>query len=164
MGGGGESPEGIETPRLEEFPRWDETSGVPTKGGGVPGGDGQGRGVDVNPPTTQAIKASGASGGDEGMMFGPGTAAPPIPQLGTAADKDSMGTLHRHSDGADGARPENGMELRRKYGLLAPEEPAGDPAAAGTQVIGAGQGPQGGWNTRGRRQRRRGTGPGIARS
>ena len=36
----------------------------------------------------------------------------------------------RQSNGADGARPENGMHPRRKYSLLAPEEPEGGRANA----------------------------------
>ena len=38
--------------------------------------------------------------------------------------------LHRHPDGADGARPKHGALVRREYSILAPEEQAGDPAAA----------------------------------
>ena len=97
----------------------------------MPGEGGRGQGGDRNTSTTQATKARKASGGDEGMTRGPGTTSAPIPQWGTAADGDSKGTLHRHPDGA---RPENGMQSRRKYGLLASEDPAGDPAAVGTQV------------------------------
>ena len=63
-----------------------------------------------------------------------GTSAPPHPQWGTAADKDSAGSMHRHTNGADSARPKNGMHTRREYGLLAPTEPAENPAAAGTKV------------------------------
>ena len=55
---------------------------------------------------------------------------------GAAVDGDTKGSLHRHPDGADSARPQNGMQLRCKYGLLASEEPAVDPATEGTQVIG----------------------------
>ena len=47
------------------------------------------------------------------------------------------GTLpHGHPNGADGARPKHGAIARRKYGLLAPAEPASDPAAAETKVSG----------------------------
>ena len=52
--------------------------------------------------------------------------------------KTAGGGLHRHSDGANGTRPKNGMQSLREYGLLAPEEPADDTASAGTQVIGSG--------------------------
>ena len=129
-----ESPQGINTPGVEELPREDETFGVPTKGEVVPGEGGGGRGGDGNLPTTRATEASGASGVNKGMMHGLGTTVPSIPHRGKAADGDSAGTLHRHSVSADGARPENGMQLRCEYGLLAPEEPAGDPDVAGTQV------------------------------
>ena len=88
------------------------------------GQTGVGRGQ--KPPTTQATEACSASGNNEGMTLRPGT----------AADRDSKGNLHRHPDGADGARPKNGMQLRCKYGLLAPEDLAGNPDTAGTQVRG----------------------------
>ena len=41
--------------------------------------------------------------------------------------------MQRHPNGNDGARPERCMLVRREYGLLAPEELADDPAAAGIQ-------------------------------
>ena len=126
---------------MEELPQGDETFGVPTEGYRVPGEDVQGRRGCRNPPTTQSTEASRtrvASGGNEGMTRRTSTALLPIPQLDIAADKDRVGTLHRHSNGADGARPKNSMQLRREYVLLAPEEPLGDPADAGTQVRGAG--------------------------
>ena len=63
---------------------------------------------------------------------------PPRPQRGTAAVGDSVGTLHRHTAGTDGARPKKGMHLRCEYGLLAPTGPAVDPDASGNQVSGDG--------------------------
>ena len=58
----------------------------------------------------------------------------------TAAEEDRMGTLTRQSDSTNGARPKNGMHSRRKYGLLAPEEPEGvEPKRA----LGKGRRPQG---------------------
>ena len=39
-------------------------------------------------------------------------------------------SMHRHPDGANGTRPEHSALARRKYGLLALDEPTGDPAAA----------------------------------
>ena len=131
-------PQGIDTPGVEKLPQGDKTSGVPTKGDGMQGKDRRGRGGDINPPTTRATEARGAIGGNKGMTHGPGKAALPSPQWGTATDGDSAGTLHRHSDGTDSARPKNDMQSRRKCALLAPEEPAGDPAATGTQVRGGG--------------------------
>ena len=50
------------------------------------------------------------------------------------AVRDSLGTLHRHTAGTDGARPKNGMHSCRKNGLLAPMGPADDPDATGNQV------------------------------
>ena len=100
-----------------------------TDGGGWGGG---------NPPTTRATKesgssrsngasgangtsgASGDSGGDKDMTRRPGTAALPSTHRGAAADNDSAGSQKRHSDGANGAMPKNGMQLRREYSILAP--------------------------------------------
>ena len=73
-------------------------------------------------------------------MCKPGKAALQSRQCGMAADRDSEGTLHRYYNGANGARPKNGVQSRRKYRLLAPEETVGDPAAEGTQVRGYGHG------------------------
>ena len=81
----------------------------------------RGRGGDGTPHTNQASKDSGADGVNERMLRRPRTAVPPRPRdMGT--DDNSVGPLPRQSDGADGARPKNGMHSRRKYGLLAPEE------------------------------------------
>ena len=101
----------------------------------MPGEDGWGRGGDGTSPTIQETKLCGDSVGDKGIMSRLGPAAPPIPQRGTAADKDSAETLHRHPYGA---RAKHGALARRKYGLLAPAETAGDPAASETQVSGDG--------------------------
>ena len=49
---GVDSPQGINTPGVEEFPRGDETPGVATEGEGVPGEDRRGQGGNVKPPTT----------------------------------------------------------------------------------------------------------------
>ena len=70
------------------------------------------------------------------MASGSGTAAPPIPQWGTAVGRGSKVSMHRHPDGDDGARPDHGGLARREYNLLAPEEPAGDPATAEPQEHG----------------------------
>ena len=125
-------PQGINTPGLEEFPYEDKTSGVPTKEERVLGEDVRGRVGDGPPPTTQETESLRASSSDKWMTSRMGPAAPPIPHWGTAADGDRAGTQHRHPDGADGARPGRAS----KYGLLAPADPAVDPAAAGTQVSG----------------------------
>ena len=57
-------------------------------------------------------------------------AAPQIPHQGTAEVGKGEVIPHRHHNGADGDRPEHGALVRHEYGLLAPEKPAGDPAAA----------------------------------
>ena len=130
----------INTPGVEELPQGDKTFGVPTEGDGVLGEDGREWVGDGNPPTTRATESGRASSSDEGMTIRPAKEVPPSPQQCTTVDRDRAGTLHRHSNGAENARPKNGMQLRRKYGLLEPEEPTGDPAAAGTQVRGGGHG------------------------
>ena len=54
VGGGVESPQGIDNPVVEEFPFGDETSGVLTEGEGVPGEDVQGgEGMETPPPPEQ---------------------------------------------------------------------------------------------------------------
>ena len=131
MGGEVELPMGIDTPGVEEFPRGDETSGVTPKGDGVPEEDGQGRGGERTFPATRETEVSRGSSSDEEMMSGPGPAAPPTPQQGKAAGRGSKVRPHMHPDGA---RPERAS----KYGLLAPSEPAGNPAAAEIQKRGDG--------------------------
>ena len=64
------------------------------------------------------------------MKSGKDPAAPQIPQQGTAEGKRGEVIPQRHHDGADGARPKHDALARRKYGLLASQEPAVDPAAA----------------------------------
>ena len=69
------------------------------------------------------------------MASGPGLVAPPRPQQEGAARKSSRDnsaqqvSMHRHSPGADGARPERSVS--RKYSTLAPEGLIGDTAASG---------------------------------
>ena len=58
VGGGVESPQGIDTPAVDALPWGDETPGVATEDEGVTGEDGQGRGVGGTPPTTRASKDS----------------------------------------------------------------------------------------------------------
>ena len=137
VGGGVESPQGIDTPGVDALPRRGENPGVENNGDRVTGEDGRGQGGDGNSPTTRASADSRANDGNDGVAHGPRTAAFPHPS-GTAADNDSVGPLPRQSDSADGARPENGMHLRRKYGLLAPEEPEGSRSNAGPRARGDG--------------------------
>ena len=59
------------------------------------------------------------------MIRGPRKVAPPRLERGMAADDNSVWPQPQKSDGADGARTENGTHLRRDYGILAPEEPEG---------------------------------------
>ena len=68
------------------------------------------------------------------MTGKPGLPGPSCQNRGTEAG-DSTQTPHRHPDEADSARPEHGALARRKYGLMATEDPAGDAAAVVTQVI-----------------------------
>ena len=114
----------------------------------MPGEDGRVRVGDRNYTTTRTTEESKTGDGHKEMMRRPGTAAPPHPQRGTAANGNSVGPQQRHSDSADGTRPKNGMKLRRKYGILASDEPAGNPATAGPRVIGSSTGPQGERHTR----------------
>ena len=69
------------------------------------------------------------------MASGPGPAAPQIPQRGTESGRDSEVNMHRH---LNNARPKHGALALREYGLLTPEEPEGDPAAAEPQKRGDG--------------------------
>ena len=101
-------PQGIDTPRVDELTQGDKNPGVPTKGDKVTGEDGQGRGGNGNPLTTQASKDSGDDSGNYGMENGPRTAGAPLPQRDTVADNNSVGPLTRQSNGNDGARPKNG--------------------------------------------------------
>ena len=122
VGGGVELLQGIDTPGVGELPWGDETPGVATEGERVTGEDGRRRGGDGTPPTNQASKERGANGSNKDMERGPRTAESPRPQRDTAEDDDSVGPLPRQSDGTNSARPENGMHLLRKYGLMTPEQ------------------------------------------
>ena len=70
------------------------------------------------------------------MASGQEPTAPQIPQQDTAEGERVEVSMHRHPDGADGARPEHGALARRKYSLLAPKEPEGNPATAEPQGSG----------------------------
>ena len=63
-------------------------------------------------------------------------AAAPSTQQGTEEGERVEVITQRHSDGADGTRPGHSALACREYGLLAPEEPAGDPATVGPQGSG----------------------------
>ena len=56
---------------------------------------------------------------------------PPGPQRGMTVDDRSVETLPRHTSGTDGARPEHGVLVRCKYGLLEPAGTTINPADAG---------------------------------
>ena len=77
VGGGVESPQGIDTPEVDGFPWGDKTPGVATKSKGVTREDGRGRVGDGNPLTTRVRTKSRSDGGNEGMARGPKTAPPP---------------------------------------------------------------------------------------
>ena len=70
------------------------------------------------------------------MTIRQGSAAPLSPQQGMAASRGRKVSMHRYINGADGARPKHGALTCCKYGLVAPEEPAGNPAAAELQEHG----------------------------
>ena len=67
------------------------------------------------------------------MASGQELTAPQIPHRGTAEGGRREVRPHIHPDCANGARPKHGVLARREYGLLALEEPAGDPAATKPQ-------------------------------
>ena len=66
------------------------------------------------------------------MTSGLGPAAPSIPRRGTAVGRGREVRLHRNLDSSDSAR----TKRVRNYSLLAPAEPAGDPAATEIQELG----------------------------
>ena len=125
MGGGVELTRGINSTKVE-----DETSRVTPKGDIVPGEDGRGRGGGGNFPSIQDNKASGYRSSDKEMRSEPGPTAPQIPQRGIVAGRVSEVSMHRSPNRADVARTKHGVLTRRGYGLLAPEDPAGNPANA----------------------------------
>ena len=97
------------------------------------GEDGRGQGGDINPPIIRASADSRANGSNNGMVRGSRTAPPPRLR-DTAAENNSAGPQLRQSDGADGAngaKPKNGMHPRHKYGLVAPKYTEGDRSNAG---------------------------------
>ena len=104
------------------------------------GGKQAGAGVgDENPSTARATWRQGPDGGDIGACRGQ-TAAPSATMETTAEDGDE-GPRPEHFDGADGARTENGMHLRREYENMASEATergqASTGAAAGEDGHGA---------------------------
>ena len=64
------------------------------------------------------------------MASGQEPAAPHSPQRVTSEGGRGEVRPQRHRNGANGARTKHGALVRREYGLLAPEDLAGDPAAA----------------------------------
>ena len=71
---GFELPQVINNPGVGAFLRGDKTPGVATKGDGVTGEDGRGRGGDGNPPTTHARKGSRDDHSNDSMSLGLRTA------------------------------------------------------------------------------------------
>ena len=131
VGGGVESPQGADTPGVAERPRRDETPGGLTAAQGRPGEDGQGRGGgDKNSPTARATTMQGAEGDDGKKMGGQRTAEAPD-TTETAEEDGSAGPQPWQSDGADGARSEQGALVLHKYNLLSLEATEGGPANAG---------------------------------
>ena len=58
VGGGVESPQGIDTPRVDALTWGDKTPEVDTKGNGVMREDGQGRGGDGTPPPPEGARTA----------------------------------------------------------------------------------------------------------
>ena len=90
----------------------------------------------------------------DGEWAGAGAAAKS--KVGQGRGRERKVSKQRHPDGSDGARPKHRALAHREYGLLAPEEPAGDPAAAGPQ--GSGDIPKDSMGTGGTNGRETGTG------
>ena len=67
------------------------------------------------------------------MASGQEKAALQCPHQGTAEGERGEVIPQWHPDSANGARPEHGTLARREYGILAPEELAGNPDAEGSQ-------------------------------
>ena len=136
VGGEVRLPRDTNTPGVKEIPRQEKTSGVTLEGNGVPGADGLGWGVDRNSLATQDTKGSDNTSRREEMASSKEPKAPHIPQWGTAEVNRGEESMQGHPDSADGDRTKHGALARRKYGLLAPEQPTGDPAAAEPQGSG----------------------------
>ena len=68
-GGGGESSQGIDTPRVEVFPQGDQNPRMATEGDGVTGEDGRGRrGEGTETPPSILPRHSVALGGHSGVL------------------------------------------------------------------------------------------------
>ena len=107
-----------------------------SKVNGVPGADGRGHGEDRNSPATQYAEGRSSTIRGEEMTSGQDPAAPQIPQRFPEEGGRGEVRPHRPPDSADGARTKHGALARREYGLLAPEEAAGNPASADPQGSG----------------------------
>ena len=134
MGGGVESPQGVNIPGVAEEPREDETPGGPTAAQGGPGEDEQGRGGgDENSPTSLATRMQGADCGNHEPMGGQWTGEP-LDTMEMAEEDGSAGPWPRKPDGAigaNGARYKHGALAPRKYDLLASEATEWGPANTG---------------------------------
>ena len=135
---GGSSRQGASTPWSGRVARGYETSRVTLDRDGILGEDGRGQGGDRNSPATRYTEASGDSSSDKEMASGLAPAPSPIPHQDTETGRGSEVSMHRHLEGVYGANPEHGALARREYSLLAPEDPAGDTAAAEPQECGDG--------------------------
>ena len=124
MGGGFEFPRGTDTPGVEEFPRGVETSGGTLKGNRVPGADGWGKVGDGNSPAARDTEGTTATRHREYLAIGQEPEAPPSVTRGMAEVErgmESQVSTQRHSDSADGARPNHSAFARRDYSLLLTE-------------------------------------------
>ena len=98
-----------------------------------------GRGGGGNSPATRDTKGSNNTSRREEMESEQEPAAPPSTPMVTAEGErggDHLVSTQRHSDGADGARPEHSALACCEYGLLPPKDLKGDQAAARPQGSG----------------------------
>ena len=114
MGRGFKLPRGIDAPRVEEFPRGDETSRVTPKGDRVPGADGRWQGRDRNSPATRDTGGSDNNSRVEKMANGQEPEAPQSPKRGMEEGRIGEMRPHRHPGGANGATPKHGAPACRK--------------------------------------------------
>ena len=106
---GTDSPGGTKTPRMEVPPRGDETSGVPTEGNIVPGGDGSGWGGDENFQATQTAANAGTKQSASFKYGRPGSAVHPEHQVdGEAAERKYREHQSMPAANTTGSRREHG--------------------------------------------------------
>ena len=110
---GTDSPGGTKTPRMEVPPRGDETSGVPTEGNIVPGGDGSGWGGDEKFQATQTAANDGTKHSASCKYGRPGSAVQPEHQVDRESAESKYGE-HQSMPAVDttGARRKHGTSRK----------------------------------------------------